>query len=692
MREVEGKRRIRENNVFVRGLSDTPPIVMVYPRRNPRPLRVNAQFYGLATHTYEAETLVDESVTSYLELNREGMLLFPMAVHFVRDPAQVAPARKAGLQTWIRADSPASVVRSIQGMHQGRNPIGWCKPCFVSSGPEIQYFFADNWGTADLAVRNGDRHRLQLMARAEAGIKEVTVFDHTAVFRRFLPGGASEIALHVDNFHDHQHAYVAQVTDTAGGVAISWPRTTEVQECSADMCGDNWNDMPTGKYNNDSGGGHLRGTECTVNRRADVLGFPVLVNQTIHNYATLKRSGMVTRFGWDLVYSLDNVYDGPAWPGIAYDSHAVLPNPFFGGELRVHYFVRRPPGPHLTLYEGKIKLRRDIEMKGNPGFALAMAGGGDHVLFPTQDGLEMVVQHPGRREFSYYDSGPLPAGRCVSVLPLAASIFPLDDGLSYGICWPREGRPRMFVGVGKAGEVMKAGTEIAWRLAVLQATESTGDYPFAKGYYPFMENSNVLTEMVQKRMGLMGKPAYEARPVVGKVESTQLVLRLAAQDGGWRGVITKAQLPVPLPVCVSGLNPRWSAGVWYKGKNVLLSPEWPPFDEYGFGSWTRNSFVVPRERVDEIQRIGVLDGVGYLQLDTEAADRDVFIGNLLVCDSPDLWLTLIRDPRRVYLEAHNPTDAEIRTKVRPAPGFDLFGAFEKGVAVPSGASVAVEIQ
>jgi hypothetical protein len=693
LRDVEGKRRLRENDCFVRGLSDTPPIIMVYPRRNPRPLRVNAQFYGFATHTYEAGKLVDESFTSYLELAREGLMLYPLAAHFVRTPEEVAQAREAGMQTYIRAESPSGVVRSVQGMHQGRNPIGWCKPSFVSSGPEVQYFYADNWGTADLAVRNGDRHRVQLMAHSDAGIREVKLYDHTQAIRRFLPGGAKDLTLNVDGFHDRQHAYVAQVTDTQGRTAITWSRTTQVQECSHDMCGDNWNDMPTGKYNNDSGGGHLRGTECQVNGRADILMWPSVINQMGDGYAALKRSGMVCRFGWDLFYSLDHVYDGPGQPGIAYDSRAVVPNSWFEGEVRQRYFARRPPGPHLTVLEGRIKLRRDIEMKGSPGIAFVTMKGSDQLIVPARNGMATVIRHPGRPEFSYFGSAPLAAGEYVSVSALPATVFALEDGMSYGVWWSQAtgGRPWAFVGVGQAGETMRAGTEVKWRLAVLSATDAEGDYPYAKGYYPFMEGSNVLSEMVQKRMGLVGKPAYEVRPVVGKVESTRLVLQLVAQDSGWRGLITKAQLPVPLPVYVSGLNPKWSAGVWYKGRNVLLSPEWPPFDEYGFGCWTRNSFVVPRERTDEIQRFPVVDGIGYLELDTEDADRDVFIGNLVVCDNPDLWLTFIRDPKRTYVEVHNPTDATIKATVRAAPGFDLFGPFEEPVQVPAGTSVTVDV-
>ena len=45
----------------------------------------------------------------------------------------------------------------------------------------------------------------------------------------------------------------------------------------------------------------------------------------------------------------------------------------------------------------------------------------------------------------------------------------------------------------------------------------------------------------------------------------------------------------------------------------------------------------------------------------------------------------------IYVDVHNPTDATIKATVRSAPGFDLFGSFEKPVQVPAGTSVAVDV-
>jgi len=693
------KRRIRENNCFVRGLSDVPPIVMVYPRSNPRPLRVNAQFYGFATHTYEVDKLVDESVGSYLELQREGLMLFPMAVHFVRSPEEVRKARGAGMQSCIRADDVRRVVRSVQGFHRGRNTPGWCKPAYVSSGPEIGWFYAENWGTADLAVKYGDRHRLQVLVRSPLGVREVVIYDHTELFRRFLPGGAKEFRRNVDNFHDRQHSYVLEATDMAGGRAISWGRITEVQECSHDMCGDNWNDMPSGKYGNDAGGGYLRGTECKVSRGGGLWKWPVLINESSFQFATLKRSGLVCRFGWNVEYSFDHVFDGPGQPGIAYDNQKVIPNPYLSGRVRDHFFARRPPGPFLRVLEGEVTFRKDVTMKGTPGLAVCNVARHnparevfDHYVYPLPGGQMITLARSGLKGWGKHISGVLRPGEYVAGFPLVAGIFALDEPLNFFINALPNGTTYIFVGLGRQGELYRKGTKLTWRVACLEATDSEGRYPYARDYYPGMERSNILMELVRTRMGLAGEPAYRVIPKVGSVESTRLCLRLRAEDCGFRGVITQAHLPVPLPVYISGLNPRWSAGIWYRGKNRLLSPEWPPYDEFGFGSWTENTFVVQRERTEEIQRFAVLDGIGYLQVDTEDADRDVYIGNLLVCGEKELFLSLFSEPQRVFFEAHNPTDRVIKTIVRPGPGFDLFGDFEERVEVAAGSSEIVDIK
>ena len=96
---------------------------------------------------------------------------------------------------------------------------------------------------------------------------------------------------------------------------------------------------------------------------------------------------------------------------------------------------------------------------------------------------------------------------------------------------------------------------------------------------------------------------------------------------------------------------------------------------------------------DVIHHFPVMDdGVGMLQIDTAVGDKDVFIGNLLVCDQSELCLTLVDwRPGKAGLAVHNATDQELTCAVRPGPGFTLLGPFEIEVRVPAGATVVQPI-
>jgi hypothetical protein len=181
-------------------------------------------------------------------------------------------------------------------------------------------------------------------------------------------------------------------------------------------------------------------------------------------------------------------------------------------------------------------------------------------------------------------------------------------------------------------------------------------------------------------------------PRVGRVLDTKLALRLGTDQHGFRGNITQCHLPIGLPVFIEGLNPRWSAGVWYKGTNTFLQTEWPP--GYHQGNPVHRRYVQEHTKRDEIIRVGTFDGgVGYLQLDTEKGNRDVFIGNLVTCNRDDFALTFHRDAKsgQATVEVHNPTAKPARVTVKPGKGFDLYGDFAKRVSVPAGSSVLVDL-
>jgi hypothetical protein len=172
------------------------------------------------------------------------------------------------------------------------------------------------------------------------------------------------------------------------------------------------------------------------------------------------------------------------------------------------------------------------------------------------------------------------------------------------------------------------------------------------------------------------------------VISDQYALRLKAQGCGFTGKVSEARLPLQLPVFIEGLNPNWDAGIWYRGKNALVIPEWV-VDEVG------HRYVERRQRTEEdsLLHFPVLsDGVGMLQIDTEIGAKDLFIGNLLVSDKPDLRLTLTDTrPGKAAFVVHNPTDRDIKCRVKPGPGFTLVGTFDRAVTVAAGSSVSVPV-
>jgi len=702
------KKKILYNGTIRMAVNPIPPIVMLPLKTNKRPVRLHSSFYGYAIRTYEDGKLLAEDWDSYFMLQKEGLALFPTAVHIVKKPEDVARAREQGMQAYVRADSLDKLMESIDSLSNAHGR--YFKPAFPSSGPEIGAMFARNWGTSDLAVLGNDRLRIQMLVRSDKGLAEVTLHDGGRVIRRFRLDGAPEFKRTVDMYHDRQHSFVIVATDVAGGKAVSWPRNTNVQECWFVMCGDNMNDMgPSGKFVIDVGQIHLRGTECkmTLHRPSGTSPFPGIqariAGKTVSGWgsrhASMKESALVSRFGLVVNYGLEHRWGGPGTTGAAY-AVPLVENDLYGGFFRKCCFARRPPGPDLEIREYQVTIKQDMELSKTPSLALLPGanwnlpeGALDHIAYFTPDGGRVVEQptaHTGRRFLAL----TVRPGEYVAVYPMCTAVFPLDEEL-YGHVDRNPTPPyhtTLQVGLGRKGETLKKGTVMRARFAVLSLPHAPlGVYPWLREYKRYW-SSNLLAEEIRTKLGLAGSPAYEVNPSVGSVLDTRLVLRLQADGCGFRAAIKRCHLPVPLPVFIHGLNPNWSAGVWYKGMNRLLQTEWPPRDL--FHEFAHTEFVQVRNKRDEIIRFGIFDGdVGYLQLDLELDDRDLFIGNLVTCDRKDFLLVFHRSnkTRKGSVEVHNPTDREATVTLRPGKGFDLFGDFAKQTTVPAGSSVTVAL-
>ena len=110
-------------------------------------------------------------------------------------------------------------------------------------------------------------------------------------------------------------------------------------------------------------------------------------------------------------------------------------------------------------------------------------------------------------------------------------------------------------------------------------------------------------------------------------------------------------------------------------RNMLVNNNWSA------GIWGRDSRI--------LSRVGGRDGIVWANIDI-SRDRDLFIGNLISCDQPDLVLIFLEgDQERSVFQAHNPTDEAIAATVRSHTRFDRIRPIRRDIRVPAGTTVEV---
>ena len=703
-------KKILHNGTLRMALEPVPPMIMLPFPHNHRPARLHSSFYGFALQVWEHGKLQVADQATYLQLQREGLSLFATAVHLVDTPAGVRAAATRGMQAWVRASSPAGVLAAIQGLNKARGR--YFKAGFASAGPEVVTLNAANWGTTDLARTGRERIRVRLHVRAPAGLREVQLLDGGALYRRFLPGGARELSETVDALHDRQHSFVLVATDRRGRRAVSWSRHTNVQELSFGMAGDNMNDLgPLGKVLLDRGKVRLRGTEHSVTLvpgPGSTIRFPALVATDLTGkrarppgrHAAMRRSHLVSRFGAEISHDLDHFWDGPGLPGGAYAA-TLAPNPLYTGTMRQTILARLPPGPDLVVREFHIVLKQQVILAQTPGVVLFTSsnrklapGALDHLVLPDGQGGYRDVRPTGAR--ARFTAAVQP-GQYAAIYPTVTAAYPLDRAMhALVVRDPRPGGKAstlLQLGVGRRGETLAAGTEIRARIALLTLPlAARGEYSWLPRYRSY-QRSRELADEVAARLGISGPPAYLVKATAGEITGTQLMLGIRAHGGGFSGRFGRAALALPLPVRISGLNPRWSAGLWYRGDNRILRTEWPP--GWHRGNPRHHRYVQLRALRDPYYPVGVdFLGNGLLQVDLHDGDRDLFVGHPVVCDNPDLRVLFIPGVglETATVKVHNPTDRAVATTLRPGKGFDRFRDFAHKVKVDSGKTVKVRLR
>ena len=163
-------------------------------------------------------------------------------------------------------------------------------------------------------------------------------------------------------------------------------------------------------------------------------------------------------------------------------------------------------------------------------------------------------------------------------------------------------------------------------------------------------------EWVRHALGLAGKPTSDVHISSGKLRTTVLYLELDAEDGGADFSVSRADLPIPLPVKVHGVNPNWSTGIWDQDRQAFLP-------------------------------CGTLDGATVAALDTKERGRHVFVGNVVACNQPDAVVALVpEDNGRWKVQVNNPSDQPRKLTIRTPQAIKAFHIY-KTVEVPAGGQV-----
>ena len=115
------QKKIMYNGTIRMALKDIPPIIMLPLPSNKRPARYHSSFYGYASQVWEDGKLVVADWKDYVELQKEGLQLFPTSVHIVKRPAEVAAARCAG-HAGVRAVRFAVHADAVHRRNERRTP------------------------------------------------------------------------------------------------------------------------------------------------------------------------------------------------------------------------------------------------------------------------------------------------------------------------------------------------------------------------------------------------------------------------------------------------------------------------------------------------------------------------------------------------------------------------------------------
>ncbi|NOX53153.1 MAG: hypothetical protein GXP27_01685 [Planctomycetes bacterium] len=665
---------------------------------NPRAMQMKdlTLYAAAAVFLWRDGRLVEDRIDDFLTTAQGTIPPTPVAVNFVRSPGELRREAAAGHGlTWAQAGSIERLMRdALRWSHQydGVNVS-------ASNGPVVR---AWPW-CHRVHVYGGERFVLgrdvlpaPLEVTSDVGLKEIRIYNGRRLFRRFLPGGAKRYRQTLWLPGSVYRILTLVAEDVQGRRAVAFARRHwKVSVPKPVYCGDHVNDCGVGYLAHGPGqfrtnvypeilaggtwdGGPkgvrpvvvFEGNHPMVESDLGVEGDRPFNNTPI--LETADECALVVRS------ELDRVYDpaipavnpwhtyGPMDPSrlirctrryIEFNRPAIRPQPTGWPDQAVR------AGAIIARFESHVTFKRDqtvkrlrlVQSKWSqvwPVF-LAFGDGGDRPrVINFQEAKGRVRQRVELGQwFGLYST------------EVSNSVLMLNVGepVEVGVLIGRKSVLVRIEAADLAGKRVKAGeTHHFALLSVSDPVDASQRGP---------ERFRRILECLSQAEGLeirRGMP----QPGIGW-------LRIEAEDGVVELLMPqpKRRRDMPLAVQISGLNPRWSAGLFQiKGHSM--------------GYYTDCRDVYTPLGFDH-------DGNAYLSLFPDQAELTrVVAGHPIVCDRPELFIEAVPRPvapgkLKWHIAVNNPTDQPIEATFHQAmdlPGLE-FARIRR--VIPGGAAIVL---